>query len=67
MSELLAEKAVEVCEAILGKTTFDFIQGQENYKWYIVLSNMLFFQSKIDWGTSVRGAWFYFAVVLSFR
>ena len=52
-----AKKAIEVCEAITNKTTFEYIRDKENYKWYLALCNMPFFQEKIDWGSSIRGAW----------
>lgn len=47
---------VEVIEAILNRTTFDYIK--DNYKNYIIMVNMPFLKNKIDWGTSIRGAWF---------
>ena len=57
MDELFAQKAVEVCEAINDKKTFDYIAGQENYRWFLLMCNMPFFASRIEWGTSIRGAW----------
>lgn len=57
MDELFARKALEVCLAITEKTTYEYIQNEENYKWYLLMINMPFFQGKLDWGTSIRGAW----------
>ncbi len=57
MSALFARKAVEVCDAINARTTFDYIKDPENYRWYLLMCNMPFFASKLEWGTSVRGAW----------
>ena len=57
MSELFASKAVEVCKAISDGTTFDYVRDPENYRWYLALCNMPFFASQIEWGTSIRGAW----------
>ena len=57
MDELFARHAVDVCEAINDKTTFEFIEDEERYKWYLVMCNMPFFKHRIDWGTSIRGAW----------
>lgn len=57
MAELFAEKAIEVCKAITYRFTFDYIKDQECYKWFIVMCNMPFFSDKINWGTSVRAAW----------
>ena len=56
--EEFASKALEVCEAILFKKTFDYIKDKDNYRWYLLMINMDFFSDKLDWGTSVRGAWF---------
>jgi hypothetical protein len=57
MAELFARRALEVCAAISDKTTFDYIKDAEQYRWYLVMVNMPFFTDKIEWGTSVRGAW----------
>jgi|SRR6185369_188246 len=57
MSELFASKAVEVCNAISRKETFDYIKDEENYKWYLLMCNMPFFAERLEWGTSIRGAW----------
>ena len=57
MSELFAQKAVEVCKAITDGTTFDFIKDPENYRWYLLMCNLPFFASKLEWGGSIRGAW----------
>ena len=57
MSELFARRALEVCAAISNSTTFDYIKDAEQYRWYLVMCNMPFFADKIEWGTSVRGAW----------
>lgn len=57
MSELFARKALEVCAAINARTTFDYIENPENYRWYLLMVNMPFFAGRLDWGTSIRGAW----------
>lgn len=58
MSRIFARKAVEVCEAITTKCTFQYIEKSvENYQWFLLMCNMPFFASRIDWGTSIRGAW----------
>lgn len=56
-SELFARKALEVCQAISAQETFVYIEQSENRLWYLMLLNTPFFATKIDWGTSVRGAW----------
>lgn len=57
MHELFGQKAVEVCQAISGQKTFEYIEDHGNYQWFLVMCNMPFFSSRIEWGTSVRGAW----------
>lgn len=57
MDELFAAKAVEVCYAINNGATFYYIKKSENYKWFLLMCNMPFFEGKLEWGTSIRGAW----------
>jgi hypothetical protein len=53
----LARHAVDVCDAINTTTTFTFIENPENYSWFLIMCNMPFFARRIEWGTSIRGAW----------
>jgi hypothetical protein len=55
----MARKAVEVCQAISDRKTFDYIETDEGHFWYLIMVNMPFFKDKIDWGTSIRGAWWH--------
>lgn len=57
MAELFARRALEVCDAISNSTTFDYIKDAEQYRWYLAMCNMPFFADKLEWGTSIRGAW----------
>jgi hypothetical protein len=57
MDELFARKAVEVCAAITNRATFEYIKDAENYRWFLLMCNMPFFQGKLNWGGSIRGAW----------
>lgn len=57
MDELFAKKALDVCVAITDKQTFEYQKDEENYKWYLIMVNMPFFVGKIEWGTSICGAW----------
>jgi hypothetical protein len=57
ISEMLAGQTLEVCEAISNKTTFEFISDPARYVQYISMVNMPFFQDRLSWGTSIRGAW----------
>lgn len=56
MGELFARKAIEVCLAITNRTTFDYIKDKEQYQWFLIMVNMPFFKERLNWGTSVRGA-----------
>jgi hypothetical protein len=56
-SELFAKKALEVCAAISDSKTFEYIKEPENRLWYLLMVNMPFFADKLEWGTSIRGAW----------
>jgi hypothetical protein len=57
ISILFATKAAEVCDAITRKVTFDYIKNPDNYQWYLIMCNFPFFADRIEWGTSIRGAW----------
>lgn len=56
LDELFARKAVEVCEAINNRTTYQYIENDDNRMWFTLMCNMPFFVDKITWGTSIRGA-----------
>jgi len=57
VSSTMAQKALEVCKAISDKKTFDYIASEEGNLWYLVMVNMPFFENRLNWGTSIRGAW----------
>lgn len=57
IAEEFAAGALDVCEAINDKKTFEFIKDEAKYRWYLLMCNMPFFASRLEWGTSVRGAW----------
>jgi hypothetical protein len=57
MSDLFGRKAVEVCAALCDGKTYEYIENAENYQWYLLMVNMSFFDGRLDWGTSIRGAW----------
>ena len=56
-SEMFARKALEVCVSISENKTFEYQEDAENYKWYLIMVNMPFFEGRLEWGTSIRGAW----------
>ena len=49
---------IDVCKALLNRTTYDYIKDEQNYKYYILVLNLPFFKDIIEWGVSIRGAWF---------
>lgn len=58
MDAFFASKALAVCHAITTGTTYDYIkQSEENHRWYLMMCNLPFFANAIDWGGSIRGAW----------
>lgn len=59
LDEKFAVRMLEVLTAILHGRTFEYQDvSQENYENYILMCNMPFLSKKIEWGTSIRGAWF---------
>lgn len=57
VSELFAYKAIEVLIAINNRTTYYYIENKSNYKWFLLMCNMPFFIERIEWGFSIRSAW----------
>lgn len=55
-STMFTRRALDVCEAITNKTTLDYIGDEDNEMWYYLMVNIPFFVNKINWGTSIRGA-----------
>lgn len=56
-SEQFATKALEVCRAISDGKTFEYIADEANYNWFLLMCNMPFFAPRLNWGESIRGAW----------
>lgn len=52
-----AKMAIRVCEAITRGETYKLIEDPDSYRWYLVMCHLPFFAEKIEWGTSIRGAW----------
>lgn len=57
MSELFATKALAVSAAISSQTTFEFVNNPDNHLWFLMMCNLPFFSQRIEWGSSIRGAW----------
>lgn len=58
INELLGNKMIKVIDCILNKTTFEYQKDKANYENYLMMVNMSFLEDKLEWGTSIRGAWF---------
>lgn len=57
MSHKMAAMMLGVCLVITSGTNYKFIEDKNDYFWYLVAVNMPFFKGKIQWGSSIRGAW----------
>ncbi len=58
IDELLARIMLEVLQSILDRKTFEYQAiSKEHYVNYLVMCNLPFLSNKIEWGTSIRGAW----------
>ena len=55
---LFSERMVEVLKAILNKNTSEYIKDKDQYLNYLTMVNMPFLTDKLDWGISIRFAWF---------
>lgn len=60
-AELFAKKCIEVCLSISNGKTYEYIENEDNHMWYLIMVNMPFFQDRIEWGGSIRGAWWDFS------
>tara|TARA_Y100000310_G_C20699475_1_gene828376 strand:- start:5042 stop:5539 length:498 start_codon:yes stop_codon:yes gene_type:complete len=59
ITKILALEMCEVLEAVLKKDTLNYIaQSEDHYLKYMIMVNMPFLENKLNWGTSIRGAWF---------
>lgn len=58
LDEIFVKKIIEVCRAILESRTFEYIEDKDNYIAYIIVCQLLYEKGWIEWGTSIRGAWF---------
>ena len=58
LDELFVKKILEVCKVILERKNYDYIEDDANYITLIGVCQRLDSFGWIDWGTSIRGAWF---------
>jgi len=55
---IFAQKMVPVLKCILNRKTFEYIKDNDHHINYISMCNSPFLIDKLEWGTSIRGAWF---------
>lgn len=61
ISQEWGDAIIEILGVINDDNNFDYIDSsEENYKKYLMVANLLEREQLIDWGTSIRGAWFDF-------
>lgn len=58
IDRLFAEQIVEVLEQIANRTTFEYIKNAECYVRYLTVVNFKGVYPLLNWGGSIRGAWF---------
>ena len=58
LDEMFVKDILEVCKVIFEGSTYEYIGNHEQYVKYILVCQVLNRFAWIDWGTSIRGAWF---------
>lgn len=58
LDELFVKDILEVCKVILEMRNHEYIKDEKNYIKYILVCQLLERFRWINWGTSIRGAWF---------
>ncbi len=58
LDELFVKKIIEVCKVILDGKNHEYIKDEHNYTVFILVCQILDRFNWIEWGTSIRGAWF---------
>lgn len=53
---LFSKLMIDTITAIHTRTTFEY--QKTDYQNYLLMVNMTFLADKLEWGTSIRGAWF---------
>lgn len=55
--QAMARRAIEVALVISHDKTYDYIANEHNHQWYLMMVNMPFFVNRIEWSSSIRGAY----------
>lgn len=67
LDERFVNDILEVCKVILDGQTYEYINDEKNYVKYILVCQLLEKAHWIEWGTSIRGAWFNVDVFYDFQ
>lgn len=58
VDRVFAQRAVEFIRSVTERNTFAVIdQSEAHYLWWLMMPNVVFFENTLNWGTSIRGAW----------
>lgn len=58
LDEILVKRCLDVCDAVTNGTTFEYIDMSDDDRlWYTVILNFSFFAERVEWGMSIREAW----------
>lgn len=58
LDEMFVKLILEICDVILENKNCEYIEDETNYFTFIAVCQRLNSLGWIDWGTSIRGAWF---------
>lgn len=58
LDEMFVKNIIEVCKILLERKNFEYIEDPDNYIKLIVVCQILNRFNWVEWGTSIRGAWF---------
>lgn len=59
LDESFTKHMIEVIDCILNRKTYEYIEkSRDNYINYCLMVNMPFLKGKLEYGASIRGAWF---------
>ena len=63
IEEKMGLEFLKVCDVITKRYNFQFLESEENYELYIRTVSYPFFEGKLEWGSSIRGAWWEYSHV----
>lgn len=57
MGEWFTDIMLATARAVSERATFEFIKDRTRYRDYLTAVNLPFFVGRLEWGGSIRGAW----------